>query len=327
MKILISGSSGYIGSCLYEFLKKKFTVYGIDKVFPKLKKQKNFFKIDLTNSKKTDDIVSFLKPCLIIHLAGQSTLDFINKKKDYITNNLEVTKNILASVKNNNVKHLMFSSTAAVYKTSNKKLTEKSKLEPNNIYGKTKLSCEKYIQKLLDKKNTNFLIFRFFNVCSSQMSLKIGEMHNPETHYIPILAKKFNQNKKIYIYGNNFKTKDKTCIRDYIHIGDILRAFLLGINYLKKNKKSEIINLGSGRGYSNLEIFNKFRNFTNNKSKKPYFKKKRRGDVNKLVCDSNKSYKILKWKSMYSNLSKIIKDEIKWLRFVEKNKIYRKTIY
>lgn len=327
MKILISGSSGYIGSCLFEFLKKKFTVYGIDRVFPKLKKQKNFFKIDLTNSKKTDDIVSFLKPCLIIHLAGQSTLDFINKKKDYITNNLEVTKNILASVKNNNVKHLMFSSTAAVYKTSNKKLTEKSKLEPNNIYGKTKLSCEKYIQKLLDKKNTNFLIFRFFNVCSSQMSLKIGEMHNPETHYIPILAKKFKQNKKIYIYGNNFKTKDKTCIRDYIHIGDILRAFLLGINYLKKNKKSEIINLGSGRGYSNLEIFNKFRYFTNNKSKKPYFKKKRRGDVNKLVCDSNKAYKILKWKSMYSNLSKIIKDEIKWLRFVEKNKIYRKTIY
>ena len=327
MKILISGSSGYIGSCLFEFLKKKFTVYGIDKVFPKLKKQKNFFKIDLTNSKKTDEIVSFLKPCLIIHLAGQSTLDFINKKKDYITNNLEVTKNILASVKNNNVKHLMFSSTAAVYKTSNKKLTEKSKLEPNNIYGKTKLSCEKYIQKLLDKKNTNFLIFRFFNVCSSQMSLKIGEMHNPETHYIPILAKKFKQNKKIYIYGNNFKTKDKTCIRDYIHIGDILRAFLLGINYLKKNKKSEIINLGSGRGYSNLEIFNKFRYFTNNKSKKPYFKKKRRGDVNKLVCDSNKAYKILKWKSMYSNLSKIIKDEIKWLRFVEKNKIYRKTIY
>jgi UDP-glucose 4-epimerase len=327
VKILITGSSGYIGSCLYEFLKKKFTVYGIDKVFPQLKKQKNFFKIDLANSKKTDDIVSFLKPSLIIHLAGQSTLDFIHNKKIYIENNLKVTKNILASVKKNNVKHLIFSSTAAVYKTSNKKLTEKSKLEPNNIYGKTKLSCEKYIQKLLDKKNKNFLIFRFFNVCSSQMSLKIGEMHNPETHYIPILAKKFKQNKKIYIYGNNFKTKDKTCIRDYIHIADILKAFLLGIKYLRKNKKSEIINLGSAKGYSNLEIFNRFKYLANNKFKKVHFKKKRPGDIDKLVCDSKKAYRILKWKSMNSNLSKIIKDEIKWLRFVEKNKIYRKTIY
>jgi len=159
------------------------------------------------------------------------------------------------------------------------------------------------------------------------MSLKIGEMHNPETHYIPILAKKFKQNKKIYIYGNNFKTKDKTCIRDYIHIADILRAFFLGIKYLRKNKKSEIINLGSGRGYSNLEIFNKFKYFTNNKFKKVYFKKKRRGDIDQLVCNSKKAYRILKWESMNSNLSKIIKDEIKWLRFVEKNKIYRKTIY
>lgn len=87
------------------------------------------------------------------------------------------------------------------------------------------------------------------------MSLKIGEMHKPETHLVPILAKKFKDNKKIYIYGRNYNTKDKTCIRDYIHIIDIMKAFDLGIKYLIKNKKSHIINLGTKKGFSNLKIF------------------------------------------------------------------------
>ena len=178
------------------------------------------------------------------------------------------TKNILKSIKKNKIKHFIFSSTAAVYKTSNRKLTELSKLEPNNIYGKTKLSCEKQIINILKNKSTNYIIFRFFNVCSSLFSLKVGEIHNPETHLIPILAKKFKENKKIYIYGNNFKTTDKTCIRDYIHVADIVRAFQLGIEYLEKNNKSQIINLGSEKGLSTLEIFKKFLNFEQLKIKK-----------------------------------------------------------
>ena len=152
-------------------------------------------------------------------------------------------------------------------------------------------------------------------------------MHNPETHYIPILAKKFKYNKKIYIYGNNFKTKDKTCIRDYVHIRDIVKAFYLGIKYLKTKKKSHIINLGSKNGYSNNQIFNKFKKFYKYKFDKPFYKKRRIGDTDKLVCDNKKAYKILKWKNTRSNISTIIKDEIRWLDYMESKKIYRKTIY
>jgi len=152
-------------------------------------------------------------------------------------------------------------------------------------------------------------------------------MHKPETHLIPILAKKFKENKQIHIYGNNYKTKDKTCIRDYIHISDIVKAFEFGIKYLKKNNKSQIINLGTKNGFSTLEIFKKFKSFFNYKFNHPFFKKRRQGDSDKLLCDNTKAYKILKWKPKHSHILKIINDETKWLNYIEKKKIYRKTIY
>ena len=257
-------------------------------------------------------------------MAAKSTVDFIVNREEYIKNNIVVTNNILRSIKNNKTKHLIFASTAAVYKSSKKNLTENSTLKANNIYGKTKLICEKKIIRTLKEEN---IIFRFFNVCSSLIKLKIGEIHNPETHLVPILSKKFQENKKIYIYGNKFKTRDKTCIRDYIHIADIMSAFYKGIQYLIKNKKSEIINLGTRNGYSNLEVFKAFAKMYNYNYTNPFFKKKRLGDIDRLVCDNKKSYKILKWAPKKSNIIKIISDEKKWLNFLIKKKIYRKTIY
>ncbi len=328
MKIVITGSAGYIGSCLFEYLKKKYEVFGVDKTLPKIKKQKNFIQCNLLNFNKIDKIIRIIEPEVIIHLAAKSTIDFIDKKREYIKNNVIVTKNILRSTKKNSIKHLIFSSTAAVYKSSNNKLSEKSKLGPNNIYGKTKLDCEKLIIKNINKASkTNFIIFRFFNVCSSLFSLKIGEIHNPETHLIPILAEKFKKNRKVYIYGNNFKTLDKTCIRDYIHIADIVAAFEKGIKYIKKNKKSEIINLGTKKGFSTLSIFRTFQKFYDYKFQNPLFKERRKGDVDKLICDNKKSYKTLKWKPKFSTLSNIIRDEKNWLSYITNKKISRKTIY
>ncbi len=328
MKILITGSGGYIGSCLYEFLKKKHQVFGVDKVFPKIKSQKNFFQCNLLNFNKINRIVKQIQPDVIIHLAAKSTVDFIDRENEYIENNINVTNNILKVLNTNQIKHFIFSSTAAVYKNANKKLTENSKLSPNNIYGKTKLKCEEEIIKIINKsKLTNYIIFRFFNVCSSLFNLKLGEIHNPETHLIPILAEKFQKNKKFYIYGDNFKTKDKTCIRDYIHIADIVDAFNKGIEYLKNKGKSEIINLGSNKGFSTLSIFREFQKFYKYSFSNPIYKKRRRGDVDKLICENKKSYKIIKWKPKNSIISKIISDEKKWLKYLNNKKIYRKTIY
>ena len=144
---------------------------------------------------------------------------------------------------------------------------------------------------------------------------------------IPILAEKFKKNRKVYIYGNNFKTLDKTCIRDYIHIADIVEAFEKGIKYIKKNKKSEIINLGTKKGFSTLSIFRTFQKFYDYKFENPLFKDRRKGDVDKLICDNKKSYKTLKWKPKFSTLSNIIRDEKNWLSYITNKKISRKTIY
>ena len=328
MKILITGSAGYIGSCCYEYFKNKFDVYGLDKIRPKIIKQKKFFICNLLNFKKLNNIIEIIKPDLIIHLAAMSTVDFIQNKNDYVQNNNIATKNLLRCIKQNNIKHLIFSSTAAVYKSSKNLLKENSPIKPNNIYGQTKKSCEKSINiNSKNQKNFNYLIFRFFNVCSSLPSFKIGELHNPETHLIPILANKFKNKEIISIYGNNYNTRDGTCIRDYIHILDIIIAFHKGINYLNKKKRSSVINLGSKIGFSCLEIFNKFKKYFSVQKNTVIFIKKRKGDSSKLVCDNEKAYKLLKWRPRNSRIDKIILDELNWLAILNKKRIKRKTIY
>jgi UDP-glucose 4-epimerase len=319
-KILITGAAGYIGSCLFEYLKKKYDVYGLDKVKSKKKK---YFKVNLNNLKKTNKILKKIKPLIVIHLAGQSTIDGIKNKKIYKQNNEIATSNIIRSMQMNNIKNIIFSSTAAVYDGRNKNnLNEKSKLRPNNIYGVTKLKCE----NIITKNNINYIIFRFFNVCSSIPSLNVGELHEPETHLIPLSVHKILVNKNIKIYGSNFETRDGTCIRDYIHILDLCIAIEKGIKkILRKKISKKIINLGSGKGITNLELIKKITIINKKYNCKIEFTKKRIGDVARLVCSYNKAKLLLKWTPLNSNLKKIIHDEKIWQK---KNKILkRKFIY
>jgi UDP-glucose 4-epimerase len=307
-KILITGAAGYIGNCLFSYLKKKYEVYGLDKVVNN--NNKFFYKADLLNIKLTNQILKKLKPDLIIHLAGQSTVDSIENKKDYIKNNQNATANLIKSMKVNAIKKIIFSSTAAVYKSNNNKIfSERSKIQPNNIYGSTKYKCELFIKQ----SNLNYIIFRFFNVCSSIPQLKVGEMHNPETHLIPLAVHKILRNKKIKIYGNTFETRDGTCIRDYIHIFDLCLAFERTLQLIFLNKISKkIINLGSGYGYTTLEVIKKIQQIIKKKKCKISFIKNRVGDVPALVCSYKKANSTIKWEPKNSSLEKIIKDEILW---------------
>jgi len=328
LKIIITGSAGYIGSCLYEYFKdfKQFKVLGIDKVYPKLKKQKFFKKVDLTSFLSAKKIFHKFVPDVVIHLAGESTIDNIKKKKNYLKNNITVTKNLIKIVNKQNTKNFIFSSTAAVYANKALNLIENSELKPNNIYGVTKLKCEKYIQQNLNKEK-KFIILRFFNVCSSLFEHKIGEFHTPETHFIPIVIQKILDKKNIIIYGCNYKTKDGSAIRDYIHVKDILRAILLSINYLKSRVgKSQIINIGSKKGFSNIEIIKYLKKFFKKKVKFA-FMQRRYGDLERLVCDNRRAKKILNWKPNYSKLELIIKDEFNWQNYLRHKKIFKKSIY
>jgi UDP-glucose 4-epimerase len=318
-KILITGSSGYIGASLFLYLQNHFEIKGLDKINCKYFET---IKINLINKKKLNNFIKTFKPDLVIHLAAQSLVDQTINKKRYYLNNIIATKNLLECLKKNNIQKIIFSSTASVYKYKNKPINEKDPLNPKSNYAKTKFKCE----KMITNSGIDYVILRFFNVCSSMKINKkiIGEIHEPETHLIPTVVYKCLFKKKIFIYGNKYKTKDGTCERNYIHIKDICSAIKKSATKLLNHKKMfEIINIGSSSNISNLEIVNKVKKIT----KLPItymITKIRKGDIDKLSCSTTKAKKLLNWKPVNSNIKRIIKDEILWIKFLKKNKIKRK---
>ena len=317
LKILITGVNGYIGNCLYHFLKGKFKVVGIDK---ESVSKNTIYRCNILNTKKLEQILYKTKPEIVIHLAAQSLVDETINKEKYYNNNVVATNRLLRSMKKSNVKKIIFSSTAAVYKQSSKPLKENSKLKPLSTYAKTKLTCEKNILK---QKEIKSVILRFFNVCSALKKPCIGELHNPETHLIPTIVYKAIYNKRIYIYGNDFPTPDGTCIRDYIHIKDICSAIEKSIRFLLNKKKSKIFNIGNYKGLSNQEIVNYINKNLKEKINLKYAIR-RKGDISRLVCNSNKARKLLSWVAKNSNLKKIIHDEVNWVKKLSRLGVERK---
>ena len=315
-KILITGANGYIGSCLFHVLKNRFKVVGLDK---EISKNKRILQCNILNSKKLDVILKKEKPDLIIHLAAQSLVDETINKKKYYDNNVLATNSLLSVMKENDIKKIIFSSTAAVYKQSSKPLKETSEIKALSTYAKTKLICER---KIKNQKKIDSIILRFFNVCSALKKPVIGEFHNPETHLIPTIVYKAMFNKKIYIYGNDFPTPDGTCIRDYIHMIDICSAIEKSTKYLLSNKKSMIFNIGSHKGLSNNEIVKYIKKTITNKINLSYVNR-RKGDVSRLICNSNQIYKTLNWSAKNSNLKKIITNEILWIKKFKKKGLNR----
>jgi len=315
-KILITGANGYIGSCLFHVLKNRFKVVGLDK---EIYKNKRILQCNILNNKKLDIILKKEKPDLIIHLAAQSLVDETINKKKYYDNNVLATNSLLSVMKENDIKKIIFSSTAAVYKQSSKPLKETSEIKALSTYAKTKLICER---KIRNQKKIDSVILRFFNVCSALKKPIIGEFHNPETHLIPTIVYKAMFNKKIYIYGNDFPTPDGTCIRDYIHMIDICSAIEKSTKYLLSNKKSMIFNIGSHKGLSNNEIIKYIKKDITNKINLSYVNR-RKGDVSRLICNSNQIYKTLNWRAKNSNLRKIITNEILWIKKFRKKGLNR----
>ena len=328
-KILITGGLGYIGSVLAVNLIKKYSVFILDKSSKnRFIKSKNIkiFKTNLKNFKKSYKIIKKVSPDIIVHLAAQSTIDMVkNKKKSYLINNLNVTENIVNISKLLKVEKFIFSSTAAVYKNKNKSLSEKDILRPNNLYGLTKLKNEIFIKSSFIKTQTKFCILRFFNVCGADKKNLIGEYHSPETHLLPIIINNIKKKRAIYIYGKDYLTKDGTCVRDYIHVKDIVSGIIRSIDYLKNNN-SAIFNLGTDKGLTVLELIN----FCKKKLKSNILlkiKNRRFGDMEKLVCKFSKAKKFLKWIPEYSTVDKIVNDEIWWCNYLSSKNYHRNFIY
>ena len=320
MNILITGGAGYIGSHIAEQLLKEksnrlFIIDNLVTGHPRLiNKKAKFFKGNINNSKLLKKIINKNNIETIIHLAASLNVAEAEKnKKKYYINNIIGTKKLILSCKNSRVKNFIFSSSCSVYGNIKGKVTEKKKPNPQGYYAFTKYKSEQLIKYYSKVFNYNYAILRYFNVAGASSSKKIGEIERSHGHLIKNIAIQCLNNKPIInIYGNNYPTKDGTCIRDYIHVSDLADIHNKSLEYLKKNKKSFTLNCGYGKGYSVLHIAKHVKKYKKNLIIK--FLDRRPGDIAQVYADTKKFKKLLKWKPKFNSITKIIKSAINWER-------------
>ena len=272
MKILITGGAGYIGSHVSHLLVDRgYNVTIIDSLLTGNKKlipkKAKFINSDISNVKRINKILQKYKFDLVIHFAGLIRVDeSVKFPKKYIYNNYEKTKIFLNICLKNGLKKLIFSSTAAVYGNPKKnKVSENNKLSPLNPYAKSKLMIENFIKKLSKKNDLKYVILRYFNVAGADKKMRTGLISKYSTHLIKIVSEvAVKKRKKLLINGDNYKTRDGTPIRDYIHVSDLAEAHLLSLKYLLVGNKSGIFNCGYGKGYSVREIIQTANKLFNN---------------------------------------------------------------
>jgi len=324
-KIMVTGGAGYIGSNLVESLQKQTTII-VDNLSTGKKslinKEVLFYKIDLGKKKKLENIFKKNKIETVFHLAASLNVNESTKyPKKYYKNNVDNTDILIDLCKRYKIKYFIFSSTCAIFGDKNKKISEQMQINPVSIYAKTKAISEKAIMKKFKNTDTKYAILRYFNVAGANMQKKKGEI-NDHDHLIKNFSRQFlTKNPVFKIYGNNYGTKDGTCIRDYIHIKDLINIKIKTLNYLKKIKKNIVLNCGYGKGLSVLDIYKAFKKI-NPRLPKPTIQKRRAGDPSKAIADNTKLKKTLNFKPRYNNTLYIIKNSIKWEKFLLENKFY-----
>lgn len=319
-KILITGGAGYIGSHTVNYLVKNCNivpekivvfdnlVYGHKEFLPE---GVTFIKGDLTNELEINKLFTDFQINKVIHFAAYAYVgESMNNPGKYYKNNILGGVNLLEAMRKNNCKKIVFSSTCAVYGLKYETpLTENMLLDPINPYGESKLFFEK-ILKFYDKiYNIKYVALRYFNAAGAGYG--IGEFHEPETHLIPLtIYTALNKRNSISIFGNDYKTKDGTCIRDYIHVIDLADAHYKSLLYLDKEENSNIFNLGTGMGSSVFEIINLVKNVSK-KNFKVKFEKRRSGDPPVLIASNEKIENFLNWYPKY-NIKDIIESAWLW---------------
>lgn len=322
MNILITGGSGYIGSCtalkIIQKYKAKCIIIdkkessNLEKLTLSYPQNIVFHKIDLCNysalSVLFEEITREYKIDVVIHFAAYAIVAESEKyPHTYLQNNINSTVNLLDLMVKHNINNLIFSSSASVYgEAKYVPIDEDHPLEPQSFYALSKKVCEEIIQKY-SKKGLNFINLRYFNPAGAIGYL--GEEHNPETHLIPLLIKSLIEGGIFKIFGNDFPTKDGTCIRDFIHIEDLVESHILSMEKLLNEEiENEVFNVGINQGHSVLEVVNKaieiFKNKINPRFKY-IFESRREGDVPILVAKAEKIKRKLGFKPKY-NLEDIL---------------------
>ena len=329
--ILVTGGAGYIGShCVMGLIKKQENVLVFDNLstghietIEKLKQYGNvgFFQGDLLDVNSLRRVFLENKIDVVVHFAAFSQVgESVKKPKKYYQNNVVGTLNLLNVMVENNVKKIVFSSTAAVYgEPEYIPIDENHPQKPINPYGKTKLMIENIMDDYDHAYGVKSVRLRYFNVAGADSENRIGEWHEPETHLIPnILKSVFDKGKAFQMYGDDYDTKDGTCVRDYINVEDLVEAHLLALDYLNKGGKTNYFNIGTNDGNTVKEVFCACEEVTKH-SLCVDIKQRREGDPASLVADNLKAREVLGW-SPEKNLMTSIKTAYEWEKTLQKTK-------
>lgn len=318
MKILVVGGAGYIGShILKRFKNTNYTIEILDNLSTGYKDNTLGYPLhncDLADKNQLHSIIQKGKYDLVMHFAS-----FINvgesfiKPQKYYENNVTNTQNLLNCMVQNKILNFIFSSSAAVYgEPESIPISEEHTINPVNPYGQTKAIVEGILKDYDSAYGLKSICLRYFNACGAHLDGSIGEQHKPETHLIPLILQVVSGRlKNIAIYGEDYPTKDGTCIRDYIHVMDIAEAHLLALEFLKEKQISEIFNIGNNEGFSVKEIIEIAEEITQKKIK-VNIQSKRKGDPARLIANNKKITDRLNWSAQYSDLKTIISSAWQW---------------
>lgn len=319
MSILVLGGAGYIGShAVYQLIDKGIDVVVVDNlqtgheraIHPKAK----FYKGDIRDRTFLKNVFQQEDIKGVIHFAANSLVgESMQQPLKYYDNNVYGTQILLETMVEAGVQNIVFSSTAATYGEPRQvPIQEEMPTIPTNTYGETKLAMEKMMSWCEKAFGIKYVSLRYFNVAGARSTGEIGEDHNPETHLIPVvLETALGKREYITVFGDDYDTEDGTCIRDYVHVEDLIDAHILAMKYLENGGKSNVFNLGSNQGFSVKEIIDMARKVTE-KEIPAKIGPRRPGDPSILIASSEKAKSILGWNPSRTNIEQIIKDAWNW---------------
>jgi UDP-glucose 4-epimerase len=318
MKVLVTGGAGYIGShfvkMLYESGHEPIVVDNLirghkEAVLPGIE----FEEVDILDYPSLANVFQTKMPDAVVHFAAFAYVgESVEKPDIYYKNNVVGSLKLISACIEFGVKNFVFSSTCSVYGNPFQvPIPETESVKPINPYANTKYMIETILKDFETAFGIKYVALRYFNAAGADPAGKIGESHEPETHLIPLVLQTAQKKRdKILVFGNDYNTPDGTCVRDYIHVVDLADAHLKALEYLAHENDSVIINLGTGKGNSVLEIIKKAESITG-KNIPLEIVNRRAGDPAILVADNKKAKNILGWKPKY-DIDEILKTAWLW---------------
>jgi UDP-glucose 4-epimerase len=323
MKLLVVGGAGYIGSHMVKMLSTSdHEVIVLDNLSTGFRDSVKYGQLvigDLSDVHLLESLFTEYQFDGVMHFAANSLVgESMSHPSKYYRNNVSNTQNLLDVMVRHNVKHFIFSSTAATFgEPEYSPIDERHPQNPINPYGSSKIMVERILKDYADAYGLNSVSLRYFNACGADPEGELGELHDPETHLIPlILQAASGRRDSITVFGRDYPTNDGTCIRDYIHINDLCSAHALALDYIRSGKETGALafNLGNGQGFSVQQVIDSVKSIValDGYSLDVKDGNRRLGDPAVLVADATLAINTLGWTHEFTNIDTIISHAWEW---------------